>query len=531
MPQTNTSQADNKGCSRTDPELSRKLASIANGETLKYCYQCGTCTSVCPISKFIGIYRPNKIMELCKLGIRDMPQSNAFLFCCACTLCTKGCPQGVKVHKIMQTMKELAVDDKNVEDFIAEHFDSTIQALGHAMPLPLIYSWICLRPPEKEGGTASAYDEAIKKALDRAMSRPVADAAVNTQPNAANNTSQSRHSALDAESPATAKKVAVIGSGPAGLTAAWALAKAGLTVTVFESLPKAGGMLRTGIPGYRLPKDVLDFEIDNIKALGVEIRTNSAVDAVLFEKLVNDGQYAAVFVATGSYKSRRLGLANENLNGVTTAVDFLKEYNLNGKAKVGKNVVVIGGGNVATDAAGAAVRSGASSVRLFCLEDRKTMPAHEWEIDDAIADGVEINPSWGPLELMSDGENGADGNGAEGKNVTGVKFIRCKSVLDKNGRFNPVFNDKETQEVEADTVISAIGQGPDLSFLSQDVKIRTMRGAIQADPYTMETNIPNVFAAGDAVSGTASLIEAITGGKTAALSVLRYLALDCAGKE
>ena len=471
---------------RVDPGFQNKLKASHNGETLKFCFQCGACTSVCPISRYINIYRPNQMIELAKLGIRNLPQSNAFLFCSACTLCTKGCPQDVKVHEVMQALKEQATGDAEVTDFMAELFDETLEALGRQMPLPVIYSWICLRPDDGE----SAFHNAVMAAFDRLLKQPVPQAVPVTE----------------------SKRVAIIGSGPAGLTAAWVLAEAGVAVTIFEGLPELGGMLRTGIPSYRLPKDILDLEINKIAALGVEMKTDTPVDKPFFESLVKD--YSAVFIATGAYMSRRLRLEGIELNGVVDAVDFLEAYNLASKtAKVGKNVAVIGGGNVATDAAGVALRCGAESVKLFCLEDRKTMPAHEWEIEEIARDGVQLNPSWGPRAILGDGGN-----------VTAVEFVRCKSVLDKDGRFAPVFDEKSTQTVPADTVVCAIGQAPDLSFLGEGVD--TASGVIQADPYTMETNLPGVFAGGDAVSGTASLIEAVSAGKTAAQSIMLYMGVD-----
>jgi len=482
-----TLQQTKKGVMRAAPEFKHKVEANRGGETLRFCYQCGCCTSACPMSKLVDVYKPNKIIELSKLGIRRLPQSNAFLFCCACTLCTKSCPQGVKVHEVMQTLKDVTAGDGEVRDFLRENFDGVLSNLGQQMPFPVSYTWLCLRPTDVEA--EDAFEGLAKQTLERVLERPAPQAV----PRAAD-----------------APWVTVIGSGPAGLTAAWELAKAGLRVTVIESLPELGGMLKTGIPSYRLPKRVLDAEIDKIKAVGVEMKVGTTVDKTFFEGLISSGECAAVFVATGAYKSRKLGLEGEELTGVLPAIDFLKEYNLRGSAKVGKRVAVIGGGNVATDAAGAALRCGAESVRLFCLEDRKTMPAHEWEIDEIVAEGVELDPSWGAKALL-----GEDGR------VTGVELIRCKSVFDANGRFNPVFDEKTTQTVEVDTVITAIGQVPDLDFIGRDIGI--FKGAIQADPYTMETSLPGVFAGGDAASGTASLIEAVTDGLAAAGSILRYL--------
>jgi len=463
---------------RADPSFKHRLAG-KYGETLKYCYQCGTCTAACPISRFIGIYRPNKILELAKLGIRSLPQSSAFLFCSACTLCTKHCPQGVKVHEVMQALKELIRGDADVDAFLAKDFDESLAALADGMPFPVSYSWICLRPGEE--------DYAIKASFARAVKHPAPG--INAKPEYAG------------------KRASIIGSGPAGLTAAWALARAGVSVTVYESLPELGGMMKTGIPSYRLPKDIVEAEIAKIKDLGVEFRTNTTVDRDFFNGLLESDD--VIFVASGAFQNRELRAQGEQLLGVVPALDFLRQYNLTGHAEVGTNVVVIGGGNVAADAAGAAIRCGAQSVKLFCLEDRGTMPAHEWEIDEALAAGVEINPSWGVKAILGDGGT-----------VTAVEFIRCVSVFDQDKRFNPVFDEKKTLTAEADMVITAIGQAPDLRFLNEGVD--KFRGAVLADPYTLETNLPNVFAGGDAAAG-ASLIEAILTGKTAAGSMLRYL--------
>ena len=463
---------------RADPAFKHKLAG-KYGDTLKYCYQCGTCTAACPISRFIGIYRPNKILELAKLGIRSLPQSSAFLFCSACTLCTKHCPQGVKVHEVMQALKELIRGDADVDAFLVKDFDESLAALADGMPFPVSYSWICLRPGEE--------DYMIKASFARALKRPCP--AINAPPGCAG------------------KRAAVIGSGPAGLSAAWVLAKAGVSVTVYESQSEPGGMMKTGIPSYRLPKDIVDAEIAKIIAHGVDIRTDTSVDRAFFDALIENND--VVFVASGAFLSRELRTMGEQLEGVVPALDFLREFNLNGTACVGRNVVVIGGGNVATDAAGAAVRCGAGSVRLFCLEDREAMPAHGWEIEEAKEAGVELNPSWGVKGILGEGEK-----------ATGVEFVRCVSVFDKDRRFNPVFDEKTTLTAEADMVITAIGQAPDLRFLNEGVG--KVRGAVLADPYTYETNLPNVFAGGDAAAGT-SLIEAILTGKTAAGSMLRYL--------
>jgi len=437
------------------------------------------------------------MLELTKLGIRNLPQSNAFLFCSACTLCTRGCPQGVHVHEVFQVLKEQAHDDPAVIAYVHNQFPQALSTLAKGIPLPVAYTWVCLNPAEEEGDTDAAriaYKASIRKVMEDYLVQPLP---------------QPLSTAKDAA------RVAVIGSGPAGLTAAWYLAHAGLQVTVYESLPAMGGMLRTGIPEFRLPKEFLDREIARLEALGIRLLTNTPITKETFANLLadgscNDDQYQAVFIASGAYSSRKLRLEGEEYTGVLTAVEFLKEFNLNGSVAVGQNVVVIGGGNVATDAAGVAARSGAKSVRLFCLEDRDLMPAHEWEITDIIHAGVEVNPGWGPKAIL-----GVDGR------VENVEFMRCLSVTDSSGRFAPRYDESKTIVADVDTLITAIGQGPDLSFLADNIE--RFRGAVQVDPYTMETNMLGIFAAGDAVAGTASMVEAILGGKKAADSIIGYL--------
>lgn len=470
---------------RVDPEFKHQLQE-AYGDTLKFCYQCGSCTAACPISRFISVYRPNKILELAKLGIRDQAFSNAVLFCSACTQCTRGCPQGVRVHEIMHTLKEIAaVDGENTAQ--VKDFEGTLALLGEEIPFPVVYSWICLHPDESDP-ERGAFSRQILAAMKQYLATPRPAAAIFGD----------------------AQRVAVVGSGPAGLTAAWELARLGKAVTVFETLPKAGGMLRSGIPEYRLPKEMVAAEIERIKAAGVEIRTGTKVDRTMFQKMLSSGEFQAVYFAAGAQVNRKLRIEGEEQEGVVPALQLLRQYNLEGCAPVGKKVVVIGGGNVAMDAAGAAVHCGAESVQLFCLESRGEMPAHKWEIEDVANEGVALNPSWGPKRIL--GENGR---------VTGVEFVRCVSVFDDKKRFSPVFDEKTTKVVEVDMVISAIGQATDFGFLGEWLEMA--RGTVTVDPYTMATSLPGVFAGGDAVLGTASVVEAMVTGRTAAATIARYL--------
>ena len=476
-----------------DPEFKHTLQA-AYGETLKFCYQCGTCTAACPISRFITAYRPNKILELANLGIRNHAFSTAVLFCSACTQCTRGCPQGVRVHEVMYTLKEMSAASGELSKSQLADYEAALDQLSHEIPFPAVYSWICLGPGGDESGL-SPFDSQIQAALNRYLATPVPPLAAKP---------------LTGKPAASQQRVAVIGSGPAGLTAAWELARLGKSVTVFETMPEAGGMLRTGIPEYRLPKALVAAEIERIKAIGVDIRTNVSVNRAVFQELLQSDQYQAVYIAAGAQVNRTLRIEGETLDGVVPALQLLRQYNLEGSAPVGKKVVIIGGGNVAMDAAGAAVHCGAESVQLFCLESRKEMPAHKWEIEDVAAEGVVLNPSWGPKRIV----------GVDGK-VTGVEFVRCSSVFDDKKRFSPVFDEKTTQLVEADMVVSAIGQATDFGFLSEWIDLN--RGTVVVDPYTMETSVPGVFAGGDAVLGTASVVEAMVTGRTAAATINRYL--------
>jgi len=397
----------------------------------------------------------------------------------------------LKLPEIFSLLRKLTIEQGYLPD-VPSKLEETLAILREEIPFPVVYGWLCLRPCEEET-KRSKFDNLVLGVLQRSLA----------------NYKKKEVTPL----PKTRKeKIAIIGSGPAGLTVAWELLKMGFPVTVFEVLSEPGGMLRVGIPEYRLPKYVLDTEIEYIKDLGVEIRTNTAVGKVLsFNDLLKEEEYKAIFIATGAHKSRKLRVEGEDMEGIFHALDLLRQVNLRKRPKLGKRVVVIGGGNVAMDGARTALRLGAEVVQMACLESREEMPAHEWEIREALTEGVALNVSWGPKEILGDR-----------KKVTGVKFVRCVSVFDENGRFNPSFDETVTKVLEGDTVILAIGQAPDLSFLREKTDVLGGR-AIAVDPMTMETSLPGVFAGGDAVSGPATVIEAVAAGKIAAASIDRYL--------
>ena len=311
------------------------------------------------------------------------------------------------------------------------------------------------------------------------------------------------------------QKVAVVGAGPSGLTCAYFLAKSGYKVTVFEAQPVAGGMLGITVPEFRLPREVIQEEVDYIESCGVEIRYDSPIDAYhTVNDLMREG-YDAVFIAAGAQASKRIGVPGEEegLDGLYYGLEFLSQAKTDRKIAVEGKVVVIGGGNVAIDVARTALRVGAEDVQLFCLEPRDEMLAWEKEVKEAIDEGIVINPSWGPRQIIH-----KDGR------VSGLEFVKCISVFDEEGRFNPIFDDEFTQAVETHNIIISIGQAPDMSFLTKDGQLeRALWGALVVDENTLSTNIPGIFAGGDFTTGPTYVIRAIASGRRAAIAIERYL--------
>lgn len=309
------------------------------------------------------------------------------------------------------------------------------------------------------------------------------------------------------------EKVAIIGGGPAGLSCAFYLAEKGYSPTVFEKNEKPGGMLVYGIPSFKLEKDVVQAEIDIIRAMGVEIKTGIEVGKdVTLEELRSQG-YKAFYLAIGCQGGRMAGVPGEDAEGVMTAVEFLKTvsekeaYPLNGK------VVVIGGGNVAIDTARTSQRCGASEVSMYCLESRDTMPASEEEIAEASEEGIQLHCGFGPKEILT--ENGR---------VTGIVLKKCLSVLDESGRFHPVYDEEDTITQACSHVFLSIGQSILWGDLLKDTKVELGRGqTVMADPLTFQTAEPDVFTGGDVFTGPKFAIDAIAAGKEGAISIHRFV--------
>jgi len=309
------------------------------------------------------------------------------------------------------------------------------------------------------------------------------------------------------------EKVAIVGSGPAGLTTAGFLARQGYRVTVFEKMPVAGGMMAYGIPEYRLPRDILAREISVIEKMGVTIKTNVAfgVDITL-DSLKEDG-FSAVFLGIGLHGGRKLGVENEDAEGVLQGVDFLREAAMGKEFDLGGDVLVIGGGNVAIDVALTAKRQGSENVTLVCLEARDEMPAWEHEIEEALEGDIKIVNSFGPKAFFID----------KNKKFSGLEFKTCTAVFDDDGRFNPQYDESQCEAMFGDTVIISIGQSAQLGFAEGQGLAVTPPGGLQADPVTLQTNVEGVFAGGDAVYGPKSVVDAVACGKTAAESIHRFI--------
>ncbi|RPH89784.1 MAG: DUF4445 domain-containing protein, partial [Desulfobacteraceae bacterium] len=390
----------------------------------------------------------------------------------------------------------------NVDDFLyliaQRKFKEALELVRLSYPFPGVCGRICTHPCEQicERGKV---DEPISI---RAAHRFLADFEGSSE--------------REKASPVPLKKntpIAVVGSGPAGLACAYDLINSGYPVTVFEAQARAGGMMRYGIPEYRLPKRILDDEIRFIEELGVVINTDTPIKSL---KDIFDQEYKAVFLATGTWKSQQLNVPGEESPGVMKALDLLREVNSGAQVSLSGNVAVVGGGSVAVDAARMAKRLGAQEVHLLCLESddlacKDRMPAQDLEIEQAREEGVIIHPSLGVGAIVS-----------ENSRVSAVETIGCVSVYDDQGRFAPQFSKEPAPTVAVETVIVAIGQRAE-EGLFPDLA-RTPAGVIRVDENTYETNVPGVFAGGDGAGGPANVIQAVRAGKEAAISIELYLA-------
>ena len=313
------------------------------------------------------------------------------------------------------------------------------------------------------------------------------------------------------------QKVAIIGSGPAGLSCAYFLALTGYKPTIFEKNEQPGGMLRYGIPSFKLEKDLLAAEIDVIKQLGVEIKCNVEVGKDVTIQQLRDEGYKGFYAAIGCQKGKKPGVNGQDAKGAITALEFLKEVKDKESYPLDGDVVVVGGGNVAIDAARSATRCCNYKVSMYCLESREVMPASEQEVEEALAEKVELNCGWGPKEVLEE----------DGK-VTGIILKRCTRVYDENGKFSPIYDEDDTVKVNCKHVIFAIGQAIDWGHMLDgiDMNLRSNGGAI-ANKLTYQTNVSDIFVGGDVYTGPKFAIDAIAAGREAAISLHRYVQENC----
>jgi len=440
------------------PEPSDGKSLISSG-----CKYCCACVEVCPTGALIdkeAKWQP---------GINHEQLTNP---------CSYACPAGIDVPRYVR----LCGDGK---------FAEALAVIRERVPFPGVLGRVCVHPCETACRRASLNEPISIKALKRA---------------AAEHDNQ-QWKQYSKSLPPTGKSVAIVGSGPAGLTAAYYLAKQGHSATVFEALPEPGGMMRVGIPDYRLPPDKLNAEIEEIKEAGVDIKLNTKIESI--DSLFKQG-YDAVFVALGAHRGTKLGVDGEDIPGVVDGAKFLREINLGKKIDIGEKVAVIGGGNVAIDAARTALRLGAKEITIIYRRTRVEMPASEEEVEGALEEGVNILFLAAPVRIDREG---------------GRLKLTCNRMElgepDASGRRRPIPIKGSEFSTEFDSVIAAIGQVPDIPA---EFNLKLGRGnTIQTDSDTLATSTPGVWAGGDAVTGPASVIQAIAAGRRAASAIDKYL--------
>ncbi|ADK85110.1 electron transport complex, RnfABCDGE type, B subunit [Desulfarculus baarsii DSM 2075] len=437
------------------------------------CTGCGTCERVCP----------KNIIHLSSSTDRIL-QFNALENCVA--PCQATCPAQINIPGYIKAVAEGRYEDAVL--IIKEH-----------NPLPLVCGRVCPHPCE----------DACRRGLDgepvniNHIKRFAADYELN---------SGKRIKPLLL--PSNGRKVAIIGGGPAGLTVAYYLVRLGYVPTIFEQQPKLGGMLRYGIPEYRLPKKILDWEIQGILELGVEARVNQKMGHDFTLQSLKDEGFEAIFVGPGCWASRNMQLEGEDLQGVLPGTDMLIDRGLEKPTPVGEKVVIIGGGNTALDCARTCWRLGAKEVTVLYRRSRKEMPANDIEVEEGAHEGLNYKFLAAPTRLI--GENGK---------LKALEYITMElGEPDASGRRRPVPKKGSETIIEVDNVIAAIGQFPDLAFLEGDSGLKVTRwNTIDADETLGQTSVPGIFAAGDAVSGAATVVAAIGGARKAARSIHLYL--------
>ncbi len=408
--------------------------------------------------------------------------------------CKTACPAHVAVQGYLKLAKE-------------GRYDDALALIKKDNPLPAVCGHVCNRRCE-DACTRGTVDEAV--AIDE-VKRFLAERDLNAETRyIPKKTIPSLKGGFD-------EKIAIIGAGPAGLSCAYYLALTGYKPTIFEKNEEPGGMLRYGIPSYKLEKDLLAAEIDVIRELGVEIRCGVEIGKdITIEELREQG-YRGFYVAIGCQRGRKPGITGENAKGAYAAVDFLREAGAKESFVLEGDVVVVGGGNVAIDAARISSRCVDAKISMFCLEQRENMPASKEEIAEALEEGIELNCGWGPKEVLEE----------DGK-VAGVVFKKCIRVLDEQGRFSPEYDEEQTVTIPCKHVIFSVGQAIEWGDMldNLDLKRRPNGGAL-ADKLTYQTSEPDIFVGGDVYTGPRFAIDAIAAGREGAISLHRYVHENC----
>jgi NADPH-dependent glutamate synthase beta subunit-like oxidoreductase len=500
-------------------ELAEKMY---DSSMFKVCEQCGSCSSACPLTG-TNDFNIRRIIRHLELDMEDeVADSPLPWFCTTCGRCEDACPNGIKILDIVRYLRKLGPEERmpaaatcvlacpvhiNIPEYIRLAAEGKIneayELIREKVPFPGILGRVCTRFCEEKCRRAGVNGPVPICALKRYIAE------------SENGTSRAKllHTANN-----TGRKVAVIGAGPAGLTVAFYLRKKGHRIAIFEERPEAGGMLRSTIPAYRLPEEIVRKEIDDVLAVGIELKTGQKLGRNFDLNGLKAEGYDAIFVAIGGQLSRKIELEGADLEGVLWGVDFLYDVKEGRSATIKDRVTVIGGGNVAIDVALTALRLGANEVTLACLEKTEEMPANRWEIEQAVREGVNLMASWGPVRIL----------GEDGK-VKGIELRRCSSVFDAEGIFSPAYDEGEKTMASADTVILAIGQVVDLSFIKAATDgelLKTERGLIVVDEASQQTNIPGVFAGGDVTKTLGTIIDAIAQGRVAASEIDRFLGGD-----
>jgi len=445
-----------------------------------FCLECGRCTGTCPIVElFPGHFNPRNFLTnfLQDSGIAF--NATDLWLCASCYKCNKRCPQAIELPAVFTTIRRIALENDGLTGL-----RKALDMIREVIPFPASFFSVCLHPQRIP------------------LDKKIMDELINycTQPSKSARIKENR------------KKIAVIGSGPAGLTLGHELRKKGYQITIYESRHSAGGMFHDCIPASRMKLKVICKEIENLEQQGINIKTKTTVGKdILFSELIKNG-YDAVFIGSGAHNCLKLNNEGEDLEGIFSSLDYLEEVKTGSKKMTANRVVVIGGGNTAMDAASTAIELGSGEVTILYRRTMAEMPADKNEVEETTKQGARIQFLTVPVRFLGKGNK--------------VNQIECiKMVLgppDMTGRKRPLPVKDSNFTIDADQVIVSIGENPDTHYLPKKIN-RTGNGMIIVNPLTMETSMKGVFAGGDAVLGPATIAEAIIAGKRAAKQIDKYI--------